>query len=220
MSVRRLQYRSAMNAGFSLLELMWAVLIAGVLAAVAVPSFVEWRESQQLRDSALAVSSAFSYARSEAVRTGNIHLVLFQRDAQGTLLSGSPILVVDDGRPASSDQNCSIDSAEPSKQFFLGDNVTFGLTNASGTVSTDAGASTITNGSTFEDAAGNAATWVLFRPEGPPRAFSSDCTAGSIGSGGGGIYLTNGDRNTAVVLTPLGASRTHRWLASSASWSS
>lgn len=200
-------------------ELMLVIAVTGVLTAVAVPSFMSWRASQQLRDSALAVSGAFSYARSEAIRTGNIHLVLFQRDAQGTLLSGSPILVVDDGRPGGSDQNCSIDSGEPRKRFFLGTNVSFGLTNASATVPTDAGASTITNGSTFQDAGGSSASWVLFRPEGPPRAFSSDCTTGPLGGSGGGIYLTNGDRNTAVTLTPLGVARIHKWLAHDSSWS-
>jgi Tfp pilus assembly protein FimT len=199
---------------------MLVVAVVGIVTALSAPSFLEWRKHQQLRDSALVVSAAFSYARSEAIRSGNVHLVLFQRDAQGTVLTGSPILVVNDGRPGSSDQNCAIDSGEPAKRFFLGDDVSFGLTNATGTVTTDAGASTITNGSTFENAGGSAATWVLFRPEGPPRAFSSDCTTGSIGSGGGGIYLTNGDRNAAVILTPLGASRTHKWQAHSSSWSS
>ena len=210
--------RKDRHAGFSLMELMIAIALTGILTAVAVPGFMAWRAHQELRDSTQAVSGAFSYARSEAVRTGNVHLVLFQRDAQGTVLSGSPILVIDDGRPGASDQNCAIDSGEPRKRFFLGNGVSFGLTGASATVSTDAGASTIANGSTFEDAAGNAATWVLFRPEGPPRAFSSDCTTGSLGSGGGGIYLTNGQRNAAVVLTPLGASRAHKWLTHTSAW--
>ena len=206
------------RAGFTLLETMLVVSIVAVITALAVPSFSQYAANQRLRSSALEVSTAFSYARSEATRTGNVHLVLFQEDAQGNTLTGSPILVVDDGLPGAIDQNCGIDTGEPTKSFFLDNDVSFGVTNASGKVSSDGGASTVTNGSTFEDAGGSAATWVLFRPEGPPRAFSSDCTAGTVGSGGGGIYLTNGNRDVAVVLTPLGASHLHSWYADGSSW--
>ena len=97
--------------------------------------------------------------------------------------------------------------------------MSFGLTHASSKVGTDGGGSSIVSGSTFLDAGGNAATWVLFRPEGPPRAFSSDCTNGKVGSGDGGIYLTNGERDVAVVLTALGATRLHGWDAAGSGWS-
>ena len=199
-----------MKAGFTLIETMLVVAVLGVMALLSAPSLNQWAENERLRSSALQVSAALSYARSEAVRTGNVHLVLFQEDAQGNTLS-TPILVVDDGRPGSSDQNCEIDTGEPTRGFGLEDDVSFGVNHASGKVSVDAGASSITDGSTFENAAGNAATWVLFRPEGRPLAFSSDCTLGTLGSGGGGIYLTNGDRDLAVVLTPLGSLRMHGW---------
>jgi len=200
-----------MRAGYTLVETVVVVAIIAAVIAVAAPSMRRWGANQRLQGSAAKVSAAYSYARSEAVRSGNIQLVLFQADAQGNALGAGAILVVDDGQPGSSDQNCAIDSGEPTKSFTLEDDVSFGVSQASSKVSADAGASTVTAGSTFEDAGGSAATWVLFRPEGRPLAFSSDCTVGAPGSGGGGVYLTNGSRDTAAVLTPLGAVRLHRW---------
>ena len=208
-----------MRSGFTLLEIAVVVAVIGVMVAAAIPSYDDWATNQRLRSSAAEVSTALTYARSEATRTGNVHLVLFQQDAQLNPLSASPILVVNDGLPGTTDQNCAIDTGEPTTSFSLGDDVDFGTDHATGKVSGDPGASTITSGSTFEDAGGGPATWVFFRPEGMPLAFSSNCTTGSIGSGGGGIYLTNGERDVAVVLTPLGAAHVHRWNAGASSWS-
>ena len=207
-----------MRDGFSLLEVVIVWALIGVISALGAPSFFQWAAHQRLRNSALELTGALSYARSEAIRTGNIHLFLFQEDAQGSTLPSSPILVVDDGRPGASDQNCAIDAGEPTKRFFLENGVTFGLSEAPGKVSSDPGAASVASGSTFENAVGAAATWVLFRPEGPPLAFSSDCTTGAVGSGGGGIYLTNGVRDAAVVLTPLGATHPHSWGGNPAAW--
>ncbi len=208
-----------MRDGFSLIEVVIVVALISIISALSVPSFRQWAANQRVRDSALEVTGALSYARSEAIRTGNIHLFLFQEDAQGNTLPSSPILVVDDGRPGSVDQNCAIDAGEPTKRFFLGNDVIFGRSDGSAKVSSDPGAASITAGSTFENATGGAATWVLFRPEGPPLAFSTGCATGSVGSGGGGIYLTNGVRDAAVILTPLGATRPHIWNGSTAAWS-
>lgn len=212
--------RAKRCSGSSLLEMVVVMALIGLLAAVAAPAIGHWASNRRLRSAAGEVASAFAYARSEATRTGNVHLVVFQGDAQGNPLAGFPILVVDDGRPGSLDQNCAIDSGEPTQGFRLESGIRFGLTNASSKVSSDSGGSSIVSGSTFLDASGSAATWVLFRPEGPPRAFSSDCTTGNVGSGGGGVYLTNGERDAAVVVTPLGAVRIHAWNPSASGWSS
>ena len=40
-----------------------------------------------------------------------------------------------------------------------------------------------------------------------------------MGSGGGAVYLSDGNRDLAVVLTPLGGSRVHAWDAAQAVWS-
>jgi hypothetical protein len=79
-------------------------------------------------------------------------------------------------------------------------------------------------GWTFSDAGGAAtASWVLFQPDGLPRTFTTNgaaCTAiGRAGEGGGGIYVTNGSRDYAVVLRPLGTVRVHKFPAGGTSWS-
>jgi Tfp pilus assembly protein FimT len=172
--------------------------------------------NQRLSNTARTLSSAFSYARGEAIRTGNVHLVLLGVDVDGvplTTTGGDPIdvLVVDDGRLASTDQNCRLDAGETRTRFMFEDDATWGVSQAAGVVGTDTGSTTITNGSTFLDAADNAARWVLFRAEGPAHAFSADCTMKGVGSGGGAVYLTNGQRDVAVVLAPLGTTRLHGW---------
>ena len=101
----------------------------------------------------------------------------------------------------------------------LDPDASFGLTSASAKVATDTGTGTLSTGSTFTNGVGGAARWVMFRPEGTPVAFNSACSLGSVGSGGGGIYLTNGRRDVGVVVTPLGATRVHRWASDSSSWS-
>jgi len=59
---------------------------------------------------------------------------------------------------------------------------------------------------------------VMFRPEGMPVAFAADCTTGTTGTGGGAIYLSNAQRDVAIVLSPLGATRTHSWDVGNAAW--
>lgn len=200
------------QTGFTLVEVLIVVAVVGVTAAVAVPSMRKWAQNQRLADSARTLDGALSFARSEAIRTGNVHIVFVQEDADGNALvddSGNTVqvMVIDDGRPAVS--NCDIDAGEIVLTAMLEDGSAFGVANASAPVGTDPGNATITAGSTFEEPDGDAATWVLFRPEGSPRAFDSGCNTGNVGTGGGGFYVTNGERDAAVVLTPLGATRIH-----------
>lgn len=213
------------HAGISLVEVMLVVVMIGILAALAVPATDHWFESQRLRSSAREVAAALAHARGEAIRTGNIHIVFFQEDAETNTLTDPngatvPILVVDDGRAGTVDQNCKVDAGEAVQGYGLETGVSFGVTNAASKAPNDSGGGSKSTGSTFLDAGGNAATWVLFRPEGTPLAFSSDCSTGTVGSGAGGVYLTNGARDSAVVLTPLGGTRAHTADPSGAGWSS
>jgi len=63
------------------------------------------------------VVNALGFARSEAIRTGNNHIVFVRGDATGTALQDSSgntvdLVVIDDQRPGDTDQNCRIDSGE------------------------------------------------------------------------------------------------------------
>ena len=67
--------------------------------------------------------------------------------------------------------------------------------------------------------AGADATWVLFNSQGMATAFKPDCTIAASGSGGGAIYITNGKRDYAIVLNPLGSVQTHAWETGAETWS-
>jgi len=203
--------------GFTLVELAVVLGLVGIIAALAAPLSTGWSDRQRLKDSARTVANALSYARGEAIRTGNIHAVFFGTDAGGNALA-SDIVVLDDGLPGSAGQNCDIDAGETVVELSLEKGVAPGVTQATAKVPTDPGAGAL-GFSTFEDAGGNAASWVLFRPEGMPLAFSSDCSTGAVGSGGGAIYLSNGERDVAVVVTPLGSTRVHGHGHGAGSWS-
>ena len=73
-------------------------------------------------------------------------------------------------------------------------------------------------GATFQDPGGNPVTWVMFGGDGIPVTFDAGCNLGTIGSGGGAVYVTNGNRDYAVVLTPLGGVRVHGWNAGAGAW--
>ena len=213
------------SSGFSLIEVVVVLAIVGVVTAMAVPASERFFENARLGTTARSVNALFSFARGEAVRTGNIHIAFFENDADSNSLVGPnggavDMLVIDDGRPGSTNQNCAVDAGEARLGFSLETGVDFGVNIASAKGPHDTGGGSIGSGTTFEDDGGNPAKWVLFRPEGTTIAFSSSggCSAGPIGSGGGGVYLENGSRDVAIVLMPLGSSRIYAWNASTDTW--
>jgi type IV fimbrial biogenesis protein FimT len=58
------------NTGFSLLEILIAASILGILTAMAVPSFSLWIARQQLRQAATELASSYSMARTAAMSRG------------------------------------------------------------------------------------------------------------------------------------------------------
>jgi Tfp pilus assembly protein FimT len=209
-------HESARNSAFTLVEAVIVVAIMGVMVSMGAQRFQRWRDAEAVKSAARSVEGAFSYARGEARRTGNNHLVLFQTDIAGNSLTDAggnpvPILVVDDGRPGSGNQNCVIDTGETIRPVRLERGVAWGANQADAKHAIDEGTAAYTTGSTFTDSDGNDATWVLFLPNGTPRAVNAACTIGALGTGGGGIYLRSTERDAAVVLTPLGATRVYVW---------
>jgi prepilin-type N-terminal cleavage/methylation domain-containing protein len=203
-------------AGFTLIEVMIVVALIGVLAVLATGKLNRWREAEAAKSAIRRAQAAFSLARSEARRTGNNYIVFFQEDTAGNNLQDAdgnqvPILVLDDGRPGSLNQNCSIDPGETIHPIRLENGVDWGANDATAKVGIDEGNTAYSSGSTFDDSDGNPATWVMFRPNGTPRAVNAACTQGPLGTGGGGIYLKNAMRDAAVVLTPLGGTRVFVW---------
>jgi len=209
--------------GFTLIEMMVVVAIAAVLVAMAGPAMDDWSTNQRAKSASRAMANALSAGRSEAIRTGNHHIVFFQLDAQGNLLLDGdgiavPLAIVNDDRPGGPNQNCTIDAGETVGIGRAEPGVAWGVAKASARVPTDFGAGSIATGSSFTDPSGNPATWVLFRPDGVPISFKADCTLGGTGSGAGAIYLSSGRRDYAVVLTALGGIRTHAWDNGGGQW--
>lgn len=60
--------KRALNRGFSLIELMIAVAVLGVLLAAGTPAFMNWIQNSQIRVAAESVKNGLQLARAEAVR--------------------------------------------------------------------------------------------------------------------------------------------------------
>jgi prepilin-type N-terminal cleavage/methylation domain-containing protein len=218
--------RTAYRAGISLIELVVVVAVIGVLAAIAVPSISDMRDQARIRGFARDVGNMFQMARSQAMRTGNHYLVFFgpagTTDPAGNVINDAEgnsvaMLILDDGSAATA--NCHIDGGEDIDTLALEIDVGWGVTNANVRSPNDSGTAAFSppqsSGSTFSDPSNNATNWVLFRSDGVPVGVaptSTTCgTIGSTGTGGASIYLTNGTRDYAVVLSPLGDAGIHIW---------
>lgn len=70
MATSRLSRKAAARGsrGFSLLELMFTLTVAGILLGIGVPGFVEIVRSNRTATNINELSSAFAIARSEAIR--------------------------------------------------------------------------------------------------------------------------------------------------------
>ena len=212
----------ARKGGMTLLEVMVVVAIIGVLSAMAVPNVRAWLVDQRLKTSARMVADVMNLARGEAIRTGNNHIVFLGADIDGAALlssDGNPqVLLLDDGAPAAAD--CAIGAGEPQRTFRVETDVDLGVVSATAAHPLDTGDGSFADGFTFvQPSAGNPeARWVLFGPDGIPVGLTDTCVRGTTGSGGGAVYVQNGRREFAVVLTPLGGVRVSGWEAGEGVW--
>lgn len=54
--------------GFSLIELVLAISILGILTALSIPSFAIWMQNSQIRTAAQSISDGLQLSRAEAIR--------------------------------------------------------------------------------------------------------------------------------------------------------
>lgn len=204
------------------------VAIIGALAALAVPSVQEMLEQSRIKGFARNAANVFQIARSQAIRTGNNVVVFFgppgTQDPAGTTLvdaegNSVPMLILNDGSPSTA--NCHIDGGEETEILPASLDVGWGVADPTVTkVPADGGGATFappqSSGTTFADTSSNPINWVLFRPDGVPVVFSQNSTTcgtvGDTGTGSAGLYFTNGKRDYAVSLSPLGGVRVHAWV--------
>jgi Tfp pilus assembly protein FimT len=213
----------------TLIELMIALVLVGVMLTLGASALSNWADIQRAATSARSVADAFALARAEAIRTGSNHILAFDitsgldgRTADIVIANDGPL-----GNTAGVSSNCKIDANEIKYRVPLERGVHFGTTNSTGGAPDDPGtAAEAAAGSTFKNVAGNAASWVMFGADGLPRRFTQNvstsppCAAiGPAAESGAAIYLSNDSRDYAVVMTALGAARVHRQLSSGAtSW--
>ncbi len=217
--------------GMTLVEVAVVVAIIGALLGLSFSSMQTWRLNENAAASARSLGDLFRLAANEATQKESVHILFFaiggNGDTAGNALvdlsgQGVPILLLDDGPLGSANQNCEIDAGEEI-HVIRADNTTnigwgFSVSGDTKAPGDQSPVASTTTGSTFATPAGAAVTWVAFMPDGRPLGFDGTCSMGQLGSGNGAIYLTNGSRDYAVVLNPLGGVRIHAWNAGEGAW--
>ena len=212
--------------GFSLTEIMVVVAIIGITTALTMPAWNRLQTNNRAKATARMLSNAFQMARAQAVMSEETHIVMWTAvgadDACGTALPG-PIVILDDANG-----NCCIDGGETMRSVSANPGADFaslnwGVTFATTPVPEDGGSGVYTTGSSFSDPFGVQTHWVAFRNDGVPVGFTNACAMGQVGTGAGGIYLTNGgaaagERDYGVVLSALGVPKVYSWDASAGAW--
>jgi prepilin-type N-terminal cleavage/methylation domain-containing protein len=206
--------------GFTMIELMIVVVLLGIMAGITAAVLTRNAADSRAKAAVRSVGDLMQLARIEAIRTGVNHAVFLQADAADAALenaSGEPVaalLIADadaDGVPDANEYKASI-------PFDDTNSIAWGATSATAAAPDDnpAGAFPAIDPDfaccTFTDPGGNPSRWVVFLPDGMPRAFSTGPFAtGPLGDGGGSVYVTSGRRDYALVLAPLGGVRVHTW---------
>ncbi len=233
--------QTAYKSGFTIIELMIAVAMIGVLVAIAAPSIQNMMLNSKTKATARSVADMLDFARSKAMQTGNPHLVFFGLDTDGDPFvhpngDVSAMFVLEDDVVT----NCRRD---PNEAVYaipqLEVDVAFRRSNGDAPVPAvvptlgDVGdqAAVPVTGMSFTLPNGNSAGWILFGKDGFPRRFDAgaDCDAESeseIGRGGGVVYVAGAragssdvtGRQYAIEMTPMGGVKLHRYEWSTNSW--
>jgi type IV fimbrial biogenesis protein FimT len=96
------------SAGFSIVELMIAVVIMAILMALALPSFRTWMQNIQIRNAGGAITNGMQKARGEAVaRNTNVSFVL-GTDSSWTVSVVNPASIIESRPSAETSGNVTV----------------------------------------------------------------------------------------------------------------
>jgi len=97
--------KSAQARGFTILELMITVTIAGILAAFALPSFTYTIQNGRVKTAASDIHSTLMYARSEAVKR-NDNVVVSGISGGWQVMHGTTVLYTKNDLPTAVQISC------------------------------------------------------------------------------------------------------------------
>ena len=83
--------------GFTLLELLVALAICGIMSVIALPHVVKWLDNTRLRTTVMDLFMDLQHARMMAAKTNRNVILVFNTDKQG-MVDGTYIIFVDNGR--------------------------------------------------------------------------------------------------------------------------
>jgi prepilin-type N-terminal cleavage/methylation domain-containing protein len=217
--------KSRRQSGFTLIELMIVTGIVGIMVLIGFVGMQSWLRNQRSKEIARQFANSLMVSRAEAIRSRDPVVVFFNTDKDdNSLVDGNGDAVA---ALAIRDLNGNgyADNGEQFKtvRYPVPGSLSWGHAMATDRAVGDPGGTAGSPPSapfTFDKPDGSGATWVAFLPDGTPRAYVDDSLAGtgSVGSGAGAIYVTSGDRDYAIVLTPLGSVQVQVWDAAAGAW--
>ncbi|MCG8589604.1 MAG: prepilin-type N-terminal cleavage/methylation domain-containing protein [Proteobacteria bacterium] len=214
------------NSGVTLIEMVVVLAVVGVLVGGATFAFNSWSNAQRARGGARDVADLLLRARADAIRTGTNHIVFINEDHAGDPLAwaGSTWAALE---IADLDGDGRVDVGEPIDGVPLMANLAFGRSDTgAGTnlADEDPFNETPLEGTLTElnspgnfrhpTVANEINPWVLFAADGTPRAMEPNgggANVGTVGTGDGAIYVSDGERDYVVILAPLGGIRVLSW---------